>query len=973
MADYCLTLTSKGSVCMKKKIGSIVRLLLLPAVIVLILIFNNQDVVSANMVTTTIYASEDTTIAYEGMGTNKFIYEDGGSGYRYLDVGYQGTFGSPLEVQSLLKFQLPAISAGYQVETANLYFPVIGGTIQETAAFVFKVSTSTNHDWTQNTVTPSRLPAPTTGSTQSRILNSSVLVNKPTLAPFDFTSYVLEESIKATPRATFILSSFSAEEAQIANILSSDHYIQTTKTNMGGGGQSPYLIITYSEIVNIEITGIDDGGLYNTNVTPKFNIGTATLNGTPFTSGTTVTAEGSYTLTVTAGSQSKTIQFRIDKTSPTGSVTINGGAVYTTSREVMLDFTLGAGVTDVARLQFSNNNLTWSSEEAYIDSRSYTLSAGDGVKTVYVRFIDRAGNEGSAQASVILDTTAPIVNGVTNGASFNTSRTITFDEGTAILNGSPFTSGTTVNAEGSYVLVVTDGAGNGTYVTFTIDKTVPIVSGVEEGKSYNTSRTITFNEGTATLNGSSFASGTTVNADGSYVLIVTDAAGNSITITFSINKTAPIKYTVKYDGNGATGGQVPVNSQTYEDGHSVTVAGNNRNLVRTGFTFNGWNTKADGSGINYVVNNKFTINASDVTLYAFWKVNRYTLSFEPSGGDAVTAQSISYNATASEPTAPTKTGYTFGGWFKESAIINQWDFTKDVITANMTLYAKWIQNNSSGNNGGGYNPTPPKISIVFFETNGGNLLDNLSVTNDTRLAELPIPIKEGYTFGGWYHDEALTKKWDITKDRVSKDTKLYAKWVENKTPEPMPNPEPNPEEPNSELPVVTFDDLSGHWAKEMIEDLASQGIITGYPDGSFHPNETIKRHHMALLFIRAFEFEPIREVVSFSDVSTNHPSYEAIMSLQQAGIVDGSKGEFHPNNSLTRAEMAKIVALALGIEPGGTSTFQDVSTTHWSYAYIAALEELGIVLGDKGKFKPDEPVTRAQFVAMIYRALNLTR
>ncbi|WP_082389551.1 InlB B-repeat-containing protein [Lysinibacillus sp. ZYM-1] len=930
---------------------------------------------------------------------------------------------------------MPATPPGYQVETANLYFPVIGGTIQETAAFVFKVSTSTNHDWTQNTVTPSRLPAPTTGSTQSRILNSSVLVNKPTLAPFIFTSYILEESTKTTPRATFILSSFSAEEAQIANILSSDHYIQTTKTNMGGGGQSPYLIITYSEIVNIEITGIDDGGLYNTNVTPKFNIGTATLNGTPFTSGTPVTAEGSYTLTVAAGSQSKTIQFRIDKTSPTGSVTINGGAAYTTSRVVMLDFTLGAGVTDVARLQFSNDNLTWSSEEAYIDSRSYTLPTGDGIKTVYVRFIGRAGNEGSAQASVILDTTAPIVNGVINGASYNSTRTITFNEGTATLNGSRFTSGTSVNADGSYVLIVTDGAGNVTTVTFTIDKTVPVVSGVEEGKSYNTSRTITFNEGTATLNGSPFmsgmsvsadgsyvlvvtdgagnvttvtftidktvpvvsgveegksynssrtitfnegtatlngspfVSGTSVNADGTYVLVVTDAAGNSITITFSINKIAPIKYTVKYDGNGATGGQVPVNSQTYEDGHSVTVAGNNRNLVRTGFTFNGWNTKADGSGINYVVNNKFSINASDVTLYALWKVNRYTLSFESSGGDAVTAQSISYNATASEPTAPTKTGYTFGGWFKESAIINQWDFTKDVITANMTLYAKWIQNNSSGNNGGGYNPTPPKISIVFFETNGGNLLDNLSVTNDTRLAELPIPIKEGYTFGGWYHDEALTKKWDITKDRVSKDTKLYAKWVENKTPEPIPNPE----EPNSELPVVTFDDLSGHWAKEMIEDLASQGIITGYPDGSFHPNETIKRHHMALLFIRAFEFEPIREVVSFSDVSTNHPSYEAIMSLQQAGIVDGSKGEFHPNNSLTRAEMAKIVALALGIEPGGTSTFQDVSTTHWSYAYIAALEELGIVLGDKGKFKPDEPVTRAQFVAMINRALNLTR
>ncbi|UZN01356.1 InlB B-repeat-containing protein (plasmid) [Lysinibacillus sp. MHQ-1] len=45
-----------------------------------------------------------------------------------------------------------------------------------------------------------------------------------------------------------------------------------------------------------------------------------------------------------------------------------------------------------------------------------------------------------------------------------------------------------------------------------------------------------------------------------------------------------------------------------------------------------------------------------------------------------------------------------------------------------------------------------------MESNGGNKLNNLSVANDTRLAELPIPVKEGYTFGGWYHDEALTKK-----------------------------------------------------------------------------------------------------------------------------------------------------------------------------------------------------------------------
>ncbi|SLJ87765.1 MULTISPECIES: S-layer homology domain-containing protein [unclassified Paenibacillus] len=68
--------------------------------------------------------------------------------------------------------------------------------------------------------------------------------------------------------------------------------------------------------------------------------------------------------------------------------------------------------------------------------------------------------------------------------------------------------------------------------------------------------------------------------------------------------------------------------------------------------------------------------------------------------------------------------------------------------------------------------------------------------------------------------------------------------------------------PQSELPVVTFDDISGHWAKEMFEELASQGMITGYPDGSFHPNESIKRQLMALLLMRAFEIEPVREAVS---------------------------------------------------------------------------------------------------------------
>ncbi|WP_342534822.1 InlB B-repeat-containing protein [Lysinibacillus sp. FSL M8-0337] len=391
--------------------------------------------------------------------------------------------------------------------------------------------------------------------------------------------------------------------------------------------------------------------------------------------------------------------------------------------------------------------------------------------------------------------------------------------------------------------------------------------------------------------------------------------------------------------------------------------------TKTGYTFGGWYKEA-------TLTNQWDFTTDvvtkDTTLYAKWNVAQVVqneLAFNTDGGTAVPSQLIVHNTKGIEPPAPTKAGYTFGGWYKEATLTNQWDFAKEVIMGHTTLYAKWVKNSSSENNGGSYVPTSPSNLNVFFETNDGDSLDSLSVAYDKKITELPIPTKKGFTFGGWYKEAALINQWDLTTDSVTKNTKLYAKWIANKTPEWKPDPAP--EEPKPERPMVTFNDISDHWAKEMIEEVAGRGIIKGYPDGSFRPNEFIQRQHVALLFHRAFEFKPKRKVTTFSDVGPNHPYYEAVMSLQQAGIIDGSDGKFHPTALLTRAQMAKIVVLTLEIEPGGMSTFQDVSTTHWSYAYIAALAEREIVLGDNGKFKPDQPVTRAQFVAIMYRALNL--
>ncbi len=77
-------------------------------------------------------------------------------------------------------------------------------------------------------------------------------------------------------------------------------------------------------------------------------------------------------------------------------------------------------------------------------------------------------------------------------------------------------------------------------------------------------------------------------------------------------------YVVVYDSNGATGGSVPMDTNKYPQGATVTVLGNTGNLIRSGYSFVGWNTKADGTGTTYQEGHTFVIGSANVTLYAQW-------------------------------------------------------------------------------------------------------------------------------------------------------------------------------------------------------------------------------------------------------------------------------------------------------------------------------------------------------------------
>jgi uncharacterized repeat protein (TIGR02543 family) len=202
-----------------------------------------------------------------------------------------------------------------------------------------------------------------------------------------------------------------------------------------------------------------------------------------------------------------------------------------------------------------------------------------------------------------------------------------------------------------------------------------------------------------------------------YTLTATNASG-SVTLTTTVTvASASAVATVTYHGNGHTAGTVPVDpSSPYEPGATVTVL-DKGDLAKLGYTFAGWNTQADGSGTDQAEGSTFTIGASDVALYAKWTFNftiyitYYTITFDSQGGSAVSSQMVEYGEKVTEPADPTRTGYTFGGWYTESGCTNAWDFADDTVTSGMTLYAKWTSY--------ALRDTGPAGGLIFYIKEGG--------------------------------------------------------------------------------------------------------------------------------------------------------------------------------------------------------------------------------------------------------------
>ncbi|WP_195724280.1 S-layer homology domain-containing protein [Paenibacillus monticola] len=175
--------------------------------------------------------------------------------------------------------------------------------------------------------------------------------------------------------------------------------------------------------------------------------------------------------------------------------------------------------------------------------------------------------------------------------------------------------------------------------------------------------------------------------------------------------------------------------------------------------------------------------------------------------------------------------------------------------------------------------------------------------------------------------------------------------------------------------VMNFSDVTGHWAEVSIQQALSMGMVKGYTDGTFQPNHTVTRAEFAVMLMNVLKPQGAGADLTFTDTATIGAwAQTAVAQAVQTGMITGYEdGGFRPNTEITRAEMAVILAKALGesTEVKLTTSFaDDKEIPVWAKAGVDFVKQAGIVQG-KGdnEFAPQDSATRAEAVTVLLKLL----
>ena len=412
-----------------------------------------------------------------------------------------------------------------------------------------------------------------------------------------------------------------------------------------------------------------------------------------------------------------------------------------------------------------------------------------------------------------------------------------------------------------------------------------------------------------------------------------------------------------------------------------------------------------------------------LTIDVKYDLDEHTLTFETNGGSAINPITVRHGNAVARPADPTKDKYTFIGWYADPEFTEEYDFAT-VLEADKTIYAKFeltstpigdiyvrydvlhikqlpdgtydlanaeVEHLSAKKDttvtavikdyrathhvnvnrtlskltgtaiqpymGVDGKPVYTILSVYYdldfhtltFDTMGGSKIAPETVRHGLTVAKPKDPVNGGYIFDGWYTDKTYRTPYNFATP-LTQDTTIYAKWF------------------LIVLPGVTVKkntpklNTADHFA-----------YVQGYPDGTVKPAGNITRAETAAILFRLMDDTSRNNYYStksgFRDVASGSWYNTYVATLNNAGVItDSSNGYFRPNEAITRAELAAMLA-KFSDTTGAANYFNDVSASYWAANAIAICAKLGWITGyPDGTFRPDKNVTRAELMAMINRA-----
>lgn len=412
-----------------------------------------------------------------------------------------------------------------------------------------------------------------------------------------------------------------------------------------------------------------------------------------------------------------------------------------------------------------------------------------------------------------------------------------------------------------------------------------------------------------------------------------------------------------------------------------------------------------------------------LTIDVKYDLDEHTLTFETNGGSAINPVTVRHGNAVARPADPTKDKYTFIGWYADPEFTEEYDFAT-VLEADKTIYAKFeltstpigdiyvrydvlhikqlpdgtydlanaeVEHLSAKKDttvtavikdyrathhvnvnrtlskltgtaiqpymGVDGKPVYTILSVYYdldehtltFDTLGGSRVAPVTVRHGLTVAKPADPVYGGFLFDGWYTDKTFRTLYNFASP-LTTDTTVYAKWI----------------------PIM----LPGTTVKKTAPKLNTSdhfAYVQGYPNGTVKPAGNITRAETAAILFRLMDDASRKTYYStksgFRDVASGSWYNTYVATLNNASVItDSSNGYFRPNEAITRAELAAMLA-KFSETTGAANYFNDVSVKYWAANAIAICAKLGWITGyPDGTFRPDKNVTRAELMAMINRA-----